>query len=144
MVNASYRSFGLNRVWYSYSGLTVSSLAATITYKVVSSTGTPISGATVKIDGVTGVTNSSGIAVLPNVPLGTQTVTVTAPGYKNYTTTLPVSSTTTVQSVTLSTVTTPTPPPTPPPAPNYTGYYIAAVVIIIIVIVVAVWALRRK
>jgi len=144
MVNASYTSFGHNRVWYSYSGLTVSSLTATVTYKVVSSTGTPISGATVKIDGETALTNSSGIAVLPNVPLGTQTVTVTAPGYQNYTTTLPVSSTTTVQSVTLSTVTTPPPPPPPPPAPNYTGYYIAAVVIIIIVIVVAVWALRRK
>jgi len=116
-VNASYTSFGVNRVWYSYIGLTVSSLTATVTYKVVSSTGTPISGATVKIDGETALTNSSGIAVLPNVPLGNQTVTVTAPGYKNYTTTLPVSSTTTVQSVTLSTVTTPPPPPPPPPPP---------------------------
>jgi len=144
MVNASYTSFGLNRVWYSYSGLTVSPLTATVTYKVVSSTGVPISGATVKIDGETAITNSSGIAVVPNVPLGTQNVTVTAPGYQNYTATLPVSSTTTVQSVTLSSIAPPPPPPPPPPAPNYTVYYVVAAIIIIIVIIVAVLALRRK
>ncbi|MGC9208482.1 MAG: ABC transporter substrate-binding protein [Nitrososphaeria archaeon] len=141
MVNATYTSFGLSRVWYSYSGLTVTPVTAvTIPFKVVAANGTPIAGATVTIAGISATTNSSGIAVLANVPLGTQTVTVSATGFKPYNTTLSVTPSLAgvLQTATLS-------PVPPPPKPSYTGYYIAAAVIIIVVIIAVVaWALRRK
>ena len=48
-----------------------------------SSTGDPISGATVTADGMSAITNSSGHYTISDVPAGTYTVTVSADGYKS-------------------------------------------------------------
>lgn len=44
-------------------------------------TGNPISGATVAVGGVQGVTNGSGVYSIPNAPAGSRTVTTSATGY---------------------------------------------------------------
>lgn len=54
----------------------------------------PVSGATVAISGteISSTTGSQGGCTLQNVPCGSQTITVTATGYENYTNTINVSS----------------------------------------------------
>lgn len=53
----------------------------------------PVSGATVSIEGteISSTTGGQGGCNLNNVPIGEQTITVTATGYKNYTDTIEVS-----------------------------------------------------
>ncbi|MGC9116204.1 MAG: ABC transporter substrate-binding protein [Conexivisphaera sp.] len=142
VANLTYTSFGLNRVWYSYSGLTVSApvTSAPLVVTVLNPSGLPISGASVTVNGVTtATTNSSGMAAFPSVPLGTYTVTVSAPGYTPTNVTVTVSAPSASASVTLS------PAPVKVPPPSYTALYaIIAVVVIVIIVAVVVVALRRR
>jgi hypothetical protein len=137
VANLTYTSFGLNRVWYSYSGLTVSApiTSAPLVIKVVNPSGLPIAGATVTVDGMSATTNSSGMATFSSVPLGSYTATVSAPGYQS--TNITVSAPSATASL--------TPAPTKVLTPSYTlEYAIIAVVVIIVIIAVVVVALRRR
>ena len=139
VANLTYTSFGLNRVWYSYSGLTVASpiTSAPLVVTVLNPSGLPIAGATVKIDGMSAVTNSSGMASFSSVPLGSYTATISAPGYQTTNTTITVSPPYASASVTLS--------PAPVKAPSYTlEYAIIAVVVIVVIVAIVAVALRRR
>ncbi|MGC8555419.1 MAG: carboxypeptidase regulatory-like domain-containing protein, partial [Conexivisphaera sp.] len=142
VANLTYTSFGLNRVWYSYSGLIVTApvTSAPLAITVLNPSGLPISGASVTVNGVTtATTNSSGMAAFPSVPLGTYTVTVSAPGYTPTNVTVTVSAPSASASVTLS------PAPVKVPPPSYTALYaVMAVVVIVIIVAVVVVALRRR
>ncbi|MGC8696819.1 MAG: carboxypeptidase regulatory-like domain-containing protein, partial [Conexivisphaera sp.] len=141
VANLTYTSFGLNRVWYSYSGLTVSApvTSAPLVITVVNPSGLPIAGATVTVDGMSATTNSSGMASFPSVPLGSYTATVSAPGYQSTNITVSVSAPSATASASL------TPAPTKVPTPSYTlEYVIIAVVVIIVIVAVVVAALRRR
>ncbi|MFP3283258.1 MAG: carboxypeptidase regulatory-like domain-containing protein, partial [Nitrososphaeria archaeon] len=141
VANLTYTSFGLNRVWYSYSGLTVTApvTSAPLVIKVTNPSGLPIAGATVVVDGQTATTNTSGIASFPSVPLGTYTATISAPGYKPTNITVTSSAPIATASASLA------PVPATVPAPNYTlTYAIIAVVVIIVIVGVVVAALRRR
>lgn len=63
----------------------------------------PVSGATVSIEGseISSTTGGQGGCNLNNVPTGTQTITVTATGYQNYTDTIEVSSSNNEITITL-------------------------------------------
>jgi hypothetical protein len=140
VANLTYKSFGLNRVWYSYSGLTVTApvTSAPLVIKVTNPSGLPIAGATVVVAGQTATTNTSGMASFPSVPLGTYTATISAPGYKPTNTTVTISAPIATASASLA------PVPTTP-APNYTlTYIIIAIVVIIVIVGVVVAALRRR
>ena len=51
----------------------------------------PVNGANVSIDEITATTGSAGGCTLQNVPIGEQTITVTATGYDEYSDTITVS-----------------------------------------------------
>ncbi|BBE42899.1 oligopeptide binding protein, putative [Conexivisphaera calida] len=141
VANLTYTSFGLNRVWYSYSGLTVSApvTSAPLVITVLNPSGLPIAGATVTVDGMSATTNSSGMASFSSVPLGSYTATISAPGYQSTNITVSVSAPSATASASL------TPVPTKAPTPSYTALYaIIAVIVIVVIVAVVVIALRRR
>lgn len=64
----------------------------------------PVSGATVSIDEITSTTGSAGGCTLNNVPTGSQTITVTADGFEEYSQNIEVSNETTELIITLTEV----------------------------------------
>lgn len=65
----------------------------TVNLSVTVTDGTnPVEGATVSIDEISSTTGSAGGCTLQNIPVGNQTINVTATGYENYTDTIIVSS----------------------------------------------------
>jgi len=141
VANLTYTSFGLGRVWYSYSGLTVTApvTSAPLVITVTNPSGLPIAGATVVVDGQTATTNSSGMASFPSVPLGTYTATVSAPGYKPTNVSVTVSAPAASAAVSLA------PLPVSAPPPNYTlSYAIIAIAVVIVIIGVAVALVRGR
>src|SRR5579875_1769631 len=83
----------------------------TVTVEVIdATTGNPFNGATVSLDSFTSQTDSTGVAVLTNVPAGTYLLTVMASGYQQYISSEVISGDTAIPVQLASTTT--QPPPT--------------------------------
>src|SRR5579875_2361198 len=83
----------------------------TVTVEVIdATTGNPVNGATVSLDSFTSQTDSTGVAVLTNVPAGTYLLTVMASGYQQYISSEVISGDTAIPVQLASTTT--QPPPT--------------------------------
>ena len=61
----------------------------------------PVSGVEVRIGTITGTTGSQGGCTLHDVPVGTVTVTATKTGYKNYSETVTITSSSETLEITL-------------------------------------------
>ncbi|MGC8614618.1 MAG: ABC transporter substrate-binding protein [Thermoprotei archaeon] len=145
--NATYTSFGLQRYWYTFTGLNVRSAVAkvsaptlssssvtkgqpvTISAEAISYTGAPLAGQTIVfvVNGTQigeNATNANGIATIKYTPSSSGKFSVSVYALSN---------SSVVSSPAQLTVTSPT---------NYTLY--AAIVIIIVIIVVAVILLLRR
>jgi Carboxypeptidase regulatory-like domain/Bacterial extracellular solute-binding proteins, family 5 Middle len=153
-VNGTYTdSNGLAHTALEFYGLTVTSppppSLANLQVTVTGTGGTPLSGASVTVNGQTKTTDSSGQATFDSLSPGTVTVSVSATGYqgKSSSVTLTAGQTATASiSLTASTTSTTTTPTTTTPtsATNYTWYYVAAAIIIVVLVVGAVALSRRK
>jgi hypothetical protein len=145
-VNATYTdTFGQAHTALQFYGLNVVSppppSLANLQVTVTTSSGTPISGASVTVGTQTLTTSSAGLATFQNLSPGTVTVTVSATGYqgasKSVTLTAGQTGTTTIALTTQTTTTTTT------TTTDYTWYYVAAVVVIVVIIAGVVAYSRR-